>query len=129
MAKWHLKTDSDGNQQASFHDTVHGIAIDGYLHDCDGEFVAWAVYHNGELYQNGTVYPVGDSSSAEEAAWDEAMVMANAYICAIPGYPMMFAFPPRIWMELNLKEATNGMSFEKFFNRLINDTYFSFRGI
>jgi hypothetical protein len=72
MSKWLVYSDSFGNDVAKFKDTIGGIEVTAFLHDCDGDFVEWGVSHNGERYADGMTRADGDTMQSEQDAWNEA---------------------------------------------------------
>lgn len=104
MAKWIIYSDSFGNDRAKYRESIDGVIVDAYIHDCDGDFVVWGVKHDGVEYASGEIAATGLTMQSEINSWNEAMLTANGYICAIPGHPMALAFPRWLWAKLCLKE-------------------------
>lgn len=90
MAGWHTYTDNFGNDRAFYDAVIDCVRVTAGLHDCDGDAVSWYVNQNGKLYAEGEVYPEhgpngGKHASDEDWAWEQAKLIAQGYICAIPG--------------------------------------------
>ena len=81
MPNWRIKESPTGDT-ATFRETVRETIIEGFVRDCDGDFVSYQVKENGNVTLQGDVHR-GDGLTQSQA-WNEAIRRASVHIMTDP---------------------------------------------
>lgn len=79
--KWRLKEKPTGDA-AHYREVFDDVIVDGYVEDCDGDYITWSVRENGNKVAGGDIVP--KKGKTLDSCWIEAMASANKVIAINP---------------------------------------------